>query len=361
MRIALVTSRATAALQDMLKVLRRYPWLRLFLYHVPVQGDGSAEKIAAALSLLDRNREQFPLDVIVLARGGGSLEDLWEFNEEVVARAIVTATVPVVTGIGHEVDTAIADLVADHHAHTPTEAAQTLVRAWNAVPEILDGASLRLRRGVRNQLADARQQLMAVERHELFRRPLDRVNQLRQLLDDRQRAMSLAVGEKLRIRQRRVNDLGQRLERQRPELLIGRIAQRLEGLQQLFASKMRGRLRVLRERLGGMAMSLGEHHPRHEIRLARGRLETIEGRLKRSMLNDLKHRGSRVAGFAAHLQALGPDNILRRGYSLTTIKKGGAVVRDAKQLRAGERIVTRLAEGSVESVVEDAAQMPLFE
>ena len=121
LNIALVTSRQTAALQDMLKVLRRFPWLRLSLFHAPVQGDGAGERIADAIAQLNASRDR-PTDVLLLARGGGSLEDLWAFNEEVVARAIAASRIPVVTGIGHEIDVSIADLVADHHAHTPTEA-----------------------------------------------------------------------------------------------------------------------------------------------------------------------------------------------------------------------------------------------
>jgi exodeoxyribonuclease VII large subunit len=124
MRIALVTSRGTAALQDMLKVLRRFPWLRLALFHVPVQGDGAAQQIAHALDTLSRQAADVGgIDLILLARGGGSLEDLWAFNEECVARAMAASTIPIITGIGHEIDVSIADLVADYHAHTPTEAA----------------------------------------------------------------------------------------------------------------------------------------------------------------------------------------------------------------------------------------------
>src|SRR5205823_5542575 len=132
-RIGLVTSQSTAALADMLKVLRRFAWLRLFLFPVPVQGDGAAEKIVEALDSLSRNNNSIGgLDVILLGRGGGSLEDRWEFNEEILARAIRRCAVPIVTGIGHEIDTHIADLVADHHAHTPTEAAQVITAHWRS-------------------------------------------------------------------------------------------------------------------------------------------------------------------------------------------------------------------------------------
>ncbi len=190
--IVLVTSQETAALQDMLKVLGRFPWLRVMLYHVAVQGDGCAAKIAGALRDLSRNADALgPIDVILLARGGGSLEDLWAFNEEVLARAIAASNIPIVTGVGHEVDTSIADLAADYHAHTPTEAAQVITANWRIAPDTTDALGLRLRRELRMRLNEARQRLAATQRHAVFRRPMDRINTLRQLLDDRQRALFL--------------------------------------------------------------------------------------------------------------------------------------------------------------------------
>ena len=234
-----MTSQQTAALQDMLKVLRRYPWLTLCCYHVAVQGTGAAEKIAAAIAHLNSHGKN--IDIILLARGGGSLEDLWAFNEEVVARAVAASVIPIVTGIGHEVDTSIADLVADHHAHTPTEAAQTVVQDWKLVKEALANAGIRLRRGLRAGLSDAKQRLAAVARHELFRRPLDRVNQLRQLLDDRQRAMSLGVGEGSAANQRRVTEFSERLEQHRPQIIIGRLRQQISDIEKSLAQTARRR------------------------------------------------------------------------------------------------------------------------
>jgi exodeoxyribonuclease VII large subunit len=216
-RIALVTSTQTAALQDMLKVLRRYPWLTLLVFHVSVQGDGSAEQIAAALADLGRQSSDIGgVDLILLARGGGSLEDMWEFNEEIVARAIAACPIPIITGIGHEVDVSIADLVADYHAHTPTEAAQVAVQHWKTAAQTLETAGLRLRREIRTLLQEARQRLIAVERHEAFRRPMDRINQLRQLLDDRHRALSLALANRIRASAERLSRLATGLREPHP-------------------------------------------------------------------------------------------------------------------------------------------------
>jgi exodeoxyribonuclease VII large subunit len=216
LRIALVTSRSTAALQDMLKVLRRFTWLRLMLYDVAVQGDGAAEQIAAALKHLSKTATQSQIDVILLGRGGGSLEDLWEFNEEIVARAIAVCAIPVISGIGHEIDTTIADLVADHHAHTPTEAAQVVTAEWKTAPNYLHASGARLTSLVRTMLRDARQRLLSIERHETFRRPTHRINTLRQLLDDRQRALTVALGQTLRRATARVTGFDAMLLRCHP-------------------------------------------------------------------------------------------------------------------------------------------------
>src|SRR5204862_3062455 len=143
----------------------------------------SAEQIADALLALDRSVKKGSdpflsararvIDLILLSRGGGSLEDLWEFNEEIVARAMARCSIPIITGIGHEVDVSIADLVADYHAHTPTEAAQVIVRRWTTARDDLDMRRVRLRRELRQVLQDARHRLSAVERHDIFRRPTE--------------------------------------------------------------------------------------------------------------------------------------------------------------------------------------------
>jgi len=317
MRIAIVSSREGAALQDMLKVLRRFPWVRLMIYPVPVQGDGAAEKIAEGLRQLNRCAEQIGgIDLILLGRGGGSLEDLWEFNEEVVARAIVASKIPVVTGIGHEVDTSIADLVADYHAHTPTEAAQVVMSQWRIVKEAVDTSGARMTRALRTCVQDARHRLRAIERHDIFRRPMDRIHQLRQRLDDRQRSLTLAVST---------------------------------------------RLRRVSERLARGEALLRQCHPRHAVKLNAQKLTQLETRLWRSARQDQRRRLERLEAIFGRLRALGPEQVLKRGYTITMLKKGGEVVRSAAQLKGGERLVTRFADGKVESVAEDPQQLPLFE
>ncbi len=316
LNIAIVTAPQAAALHDMLKVLRRFPWLRLFLYPVPVQGTGAADRIAAALRhLSSRHRDIGGIDVILLGRGGGSLEDLWAFNEEIVARAVAANSIPIVTGIGHDVDVSIADLIADHHAHTPTEAAQVITSAWRGVFDSIDTATLRLRRGLRTLLQSARQRLDSIARHEHFRRPLDRVNQLRQFIDDRDRSVRVAMNSHIWELQRDLREMEQ---------------------------------------------SLAEHSPTVRVRLLRERVNNVQQRLAYAAATDRQRRRSRVDSLERELRAISPEAVLRRGFSLTTIKKDGTVVRSAKQIKGGEKLVTRLSDGMIESIAEDPQQPKLF-
>ncbi len=317
LRIAMITSRATAALQDMLKVLRRYSWLKLMLYHVPVQGEAAGAEIARAISHLNACCDSVGgVEAILLARGGGSLEDLWAFNEEIVARAVATSRIPIVTGIGHEVDCSIADLVADHHAHTPTEAAQFVTQHWKQATEVLTFSRARLNRAARQNLTDARQRLAAIERHELFRRPMDRVNLLRQLLDDRQRALTHALAESARRQQHKL-------------------------------AKSEARLQ--------------HFHPSHVLNLGRQRLESAGSGLAKLITSSLQARQTNLENLHRQLQALSPKAVLHRGYSITTVKKTGAIVRNISQLKPGDRLLTRLADGDAESIVQDSRQLSLFE
>lgn len=311
--IGIVTSTQTAAIQDMLKVLRRFTFLKICIYHASVQGDGSAEKIAAAIAQLNRRTE---VEVILLGRGGGSLEDLWEFNEECVARAIFGSRIPIVTGIGHEIDVSIADLVADHHAHTPTEAAQVVTGHWRHAAQIIETSAARLGQGLKRMEEILRHRLTSIERHEIFRRPMDRINTLRQLLDEQQRHLYSAE-------HRVINHHRQRLDR--------------------------------------LAVRAAEKHPRHRLQLANQQLQSTQKRLAFSMRCELDRRGQKLEAFAAHLSAIAPQQVLRRGYSITRLKKIGAILRSTNQVSAGQRLITELADGKIESITADANQPELFE
>jgi exodeoxyribonuclease VII large subunit len=311
-RVAVVTSREAAALQDMLKVFGRFPFLKITLVHVPVQGPGASVKIAAALTAISKRADAF--DLIVLGRGGGSLEDLWEFNEEVVARAIVASALPVITGIGHEVDVSIADLVADYHAHTPTEAAQVITARWRQAAELIDASSGRLGRALARIVLAARQRLTGIERHELFRRPTDRVDRLREQLDDRERQL-----------RQRLSSVAQRAHR---------------------------RLAQAEARLHGQ-------HPRARLSLARERIDGLLRLYRQQQRSSVANAGRQIDALSRQLEALAPTRVLERGYTITTLKNG-KIVRRAADVRGGDTLVTHFQDGTVESTAKDPKQPELF-
>ena len=360
-RIVLITSREAAALQDVLKVLRRFAWLRLLLYPVPVQGDGAADKIASTIRHVNLCVDRIGgVDVILLARGGGSLEDLWCFNEEVVARAVAASRIPIVTGIGHEVDVSIADLVADYHAHTPTEAAQVITAQWRGAGDHLDHSIGRLRRALQAIAADATQRLRGIERHEAFRRPLDRVNALRQLLDERHRTMIVAQDRLLRQSRDRVQDFTARFERFLPSF-VTRHRDRLDTQQRRLEQAIARRLRIGQERVARAWASLQDCHPRHRMELSGQRLRADAGRLRQGIAQRLLSESRQVEALSRQLEAVSPQAVLGRGYTMTLRKKDGQPVRAAAQLKPGDKVVTRFADGQVESTVNDSKQLSLFD
>ncbi|HWE04235.1 MAG TPA: exodeoxyribonuclease VII large subunit [Tepidisphaeraceae bacterium] len=360
MTIVLVTGTSTAALQDILKVLRRYAWLRLMVYPVPVQGDAAAGRIAAAIAHVSRCAHEISADIILLARGGGSLEDLWAFNEEPVARAIAASRVAVITGIGHEVDVTIADLAADYHAHTPTEAAQIVSGHWRDVRDELDVTALRLGRGFSKRLTECRERLKNIERHEVFRRPMERINSLRQVLDDRQRTMTTAVVHRLHQTQWRVQEIHGRLDRQMPAA-INRLGDRLATLQRNLLLALSRRVRQANDRVNRAASRLGDCHPKFGVRLQSQRLKASIDRFNRAAQSGFLERRRRLDALERQLQALNPSNVLQRGYSMTFRKKDGSLIRSVEQVKPGDRLQTRLADGQIESIADDPRQPRLFD
>ncbi|MEP3480549.1 MAG: exodeoxyribonuclease VII large subunit [Fuerstiella sp.] len=197
-RVALITSPTSAAVKDMIQVMvRRWPSVDIILLPVPVQGVGVAPRIAKAINFVKHLSD---VDVVITGRGGGSLEDLWAFNEEVVARAIVECPVPVISAVGHEIDVSISDLVADRRALTPSEAGELAVPSISEIRGGLQASGQRLRRALRGRLKQYQLRLQAIESRRIFRRPETLVDQQRQRCDDlvarAERAIRLMVERK---------------------------------------------------------------------------------------------------------------------------------------------------------------------
>jgi exodeoxyribonuclease VII large subunit len=302
--IGVVTSRDGAAFQDFLRTRSlRWPAYPVRLAHTPVQGPSAAREIAAAIARLDASG----VDVIVVCRGGGSLEDLWSFNEIAVAQAIWAASVPVVSGVGHETDTTLADLVADHRAHTPTDAAQTVLPDRALLTTNLDRAANHLMQAIDGVFTDREERLARALRAPVLRDAKWMLERRCEVLELRARAMRMSLA-------RRLEESGSRIERG---------ARRLE-----------------------------RHRPQVAIERASSRVAALAPRLSSAMIDALRARGQKLEVAAATLEATSPFRVLARGYSITRRVGATEPLTSTQGLAAGERIETRLATGSVVSAVE---------
>jgi exodeoxyribonuclease VII large subunit len=294
--IGIVTSPQAAALRDILTALkRRAPHVRVVLYPAPVQGQGAAEKIADAIATASRRAE---VDVLLVCRGGGSIEDLWSFNEEVVARAINAASMPVISGVGHETDFTIADFAADLRAATPTAAAELAATARDEWMSSLEADADDLRRAMERILSTANLDLDNLSRRMIS--PSDRI-------------------------------ANQRLK------LLG------------MASSLTHAVRAPVNRKGVLLAQLQQRWARHlpDVRSLRALLGSERRQLAASMTSQLRQRREALGALSAQLELLNPQRTLERGYAIVSNAKG-KVLHSPGQIKPRDTIVVRLAEGSAE-------------
>jgi exodeoxyribonuclease VII large subunit len=324
-RIGLVTSPTGAAIRDVLHVVqRRNPALEIILAPCRVQGDGAAEEIAAAIRLLNEfsrsrgNETQTGqrlltssptnLDLILLTRGGGSLEDLWAFNEEVVARAIFESALPVVSAVGHEIDFTISDFVADVRAATPSAAAEIITEGVFASREFVAEAPGMLRRKARQRLEVVTTEFEQLQGRLARAHPRRRLDEFLQRLDDLQNGLLRCAKQGTKDRQVAWQNLATRLLRVRPAQLL---------------QQRRELLKASRHRLRELAQT------------------------------HLRSWQNRFSATEARLRLLGPEQVLSRGYSITTDAASGRVLRQAAEVKAGQRLKTRLKTGEIFSRTEE--------
>jgi exodeoxyribonuclease VII large subunit len=275
----------------------------VLIYPTPVQGPGSAEEIARTLALADRRAE---CDVLILTRGGGSLEDLWSFNEEVVARAVAALTLPIICGVGHETDFTIADFVADLRAPTPSQAAELAVpdqREW-----------LKRFAHLEQQIAQcARQRIKQERRH-------------------------FAV-------------IAHRLQRCNPSVQLRERAQRLDELEARLRRCVERRIEVRKARLARVATAIAHASPAHRLTRARERWRTAQGDLRRALLRQVERTQQRVKLASRALTSLSPLATLERGYAIVTVADG-KVLTDSSTVARGAGIDVRLARGGLAATVD---------
>ncbi len=306
-RIGIITSPTGAAVRDILHVLaRRFPAAAVLVYPVPVQGAQAAAEIIAALEAAGRRAE---CDVLILARGGGSLEDLWAFNDERLARAIVASPIPIITGIGHEIDFTIADFAADMRAPTPSAAAEMVV------PDAEEWFNAFVRLGARLQRC-----------------------MLRRLEEHRERLRWL-TGRAALVS---------------PAARLGAQAQRLDELEQCLVRAVRRRLQEHRERLRWLAGRAALMSPSARLTQQRLRLDILEQQLNRAWRQAINSRRERLLPLIRTLNAVSPLATLERGYAIVSVE-GGAILRSAADAKPGTIIEARLARGRVRAKIEGAS------
>lgn len=303
-RIGIVTSPRGAALHDMLNILaRRHENVSILIYPAQVQGEYAPSEVAAGVRYFNRAKN---VDVIIVARGGGSIEDLAAFNDEGVARTIASSTLPVISAVGHETDFTIADFVADLRAPTPSAAAEMVIDSKRQLAEHLAHLHQRLGRATRYRLLMARSNLSELAQHGAFARMQD---------------------------------------------LIARRGQRLDELVYRMASLYQRELREYHRRLDVAAARVRHYDFRRSLVLTRTKLDAGMEALMRVMRSRLSAHRAGLNQLFVKLEALSPVQILERGYALV-FDSSGALVKDASQVRPGEQVSARLAKGSFAAEVK---------
>lgn len=302
--IGVITSKTGAALHDILHVLkRRDPALPVVIYPTAVQGDDAPGQIVRAIELANARQE---CDVLIVGRGGGSLEDLWSFNDERVARAIFASRIPVVSAVGHETDVTIADFVADLRAPTPSAAAEIVSR--------------------------------------------NQAELLRQIHSARQR-LEMAMDFFVANRTRRFTQLNHRLQQQHPQLRLARQQNVLERLQQRMRFAVENRLKQASVRQQRLTQRLSTQNPQPQVHRVQTRVQQLEFRLAQAIQSRMSQTRERFGSAITHLEAVSPLATLARGYSVTTASDG-KVLKKTTQVKAGDTLTTRLKDGWLESEVK---------
>lgn len=304
-QVGVITSSTGAALHDVLRVLhRRDPSLPVIIYPTPVQGQDAPAAIVRAIEIANQRAE---CDVLIVGRGGGSLEDLWSFNDERVARAIFASRIPIVSAVGHETDVTIADFVADLRAPTPSAAAELVSR--------------------------------------------NQIELLRQLQSQQQR-MEMAMDYYLAQQQRAWSRLHHRLQQQHPQLRLARQQTTLFRLQRRLDDAIQLQLRQATRTQDRLTQRLAQQQPEARLHRAQQQLQQWHYRLQQAVFQQLNRDNQRFGVRAAQLEAVSPLATLARGFSVTTAADGN-VVKKTSQLQRGETLKTRLDDGWIESQITD--------
>lgn len=332
-RIGVVTSPRGAAIQDILNILRRrHESVSVLIYPAQVQGESAAAEVSAGVRYFNRHGK---VDVIVVARGGGSFEDLFAFNDEALARTIAAAHIPVISAVGHETDFTICDFVADLRAPTPSAAAELVIGSKRELAEKLVSLRRRMGQAVNYKLLRAHNALSRLVQHAVFARMQDSIARRQQLVDDLVFRMAQSQSERLKNLSRRLGEVEAGLRRHDPRVRLGMTRRQLDAQTAALHSSMMRRLVARHNQLDGLTVALA------------GAGQTI-----------LLRRRAHWQQLHSSLQALSPKAILARGYALV-FDDEGRVVKRATQLQSGSRVRAQLGQGEFTAKVEQVHEEPV--
>jgi len=351
-RIAIMTSPTGAAIADMLRTIHnRYPCVSVVVFPVKVQGDGAATEIANAIQVVNTHAQELGgFDVIIVGRGGGSLEDLWAFNEESVARAIFGSKIPIISGVGHEVDTSICDLVADARAATPTAAAQMAVPVLAEVLQDLLRHQARLRRGIDVRSENANLHAKAILKRSPFRDPLSPLRHRAQTTDLLGHRLHRSHANNLATMVGRVDRVERLIQRIAPVAVIATLSNRLSKLDRTIHDALQKKLVSRARTLEFITRKLDRLSPLGVVQNKHHWLVLMQSQLVVGQDRRLAEQLSRLKSAAGLLQAVSHQRVLERGYSITR-KTNGQLIRSTAETLPGDEIITLLRDGNLHSSV----------
>ncbi|TVQ55673.1 MAG: exodeoxyribonuclease VII large subunit [Phycisphaerales bacterium] len=333
-RIAVVTSPTGAAVQDVINTAaHRCKAVGLLLVPVRVQGEGAKEEIARAIKRIDRDHAKLGVDAILVTRGGGSIEDLWAFNERIVAEAAFHCSIPLVAAIGHESDTTVIELVADLRASTPTQAAMRLVPDSADLHRQVEHLEHRLHALLKRRVERERERVNAITRHEAFRDPRVLLSRAGETVMRLARDLKRSVRGRLHAERAQIEHLAGRWSQLRPAAIV---------------SERHERLAILRDRL--------DRAVRRRID-QRSRVDGLKRGLQIAITRHVRHERKRLNALERELAAVDPRLVLKRGYSYTT-STDGTLIRSIRDVTTGMAIRTNVRDGVIDSVVGGLTNRP---
>jgi exodeoxyribonuclease VII large subunit len=332
---------------------RRNPRISILLYPVKVQGEGAAREIAAAIEEMNRFHD---IDTLIVGRGGGSIEDLWAFNEECVARAIYASRIPVVSAVGHEVDFTIADFVADARAPTPSAAAEIVAPVLRDTVADLRRLTLDMVSLLRGRVESRRDILRTCIDRRFFREPMQIVGPAAQRVDDLNHRLGRALDRWVVSRKERLGQKIRQLFQASPERPIRLFRERVADMHPRLLRALDRWAILGKQQVEGKINRLFQASPGKTVALLMDKQAALERRLTRQMHAFLQLRRESFEGAARNLNALGPLRILDRGYSICSAKATGKAIKSSAEVQAGETVEVRLARGKLDCIVDKTAE-----